>query len=135
MTDTTPGCGSTTDARKRLAEKASTPDDRDAVAALAEAFKIGWHRADDLGLPDRTHYGIRELLASEAMAEHVAQVRRETAEKIVEAVWTHADHMAGYTLPVLSSGFIEGYTHALNLLRRDAGFIARQSVESGGEDA
>lgn len=34
------------------------------VARLAEAFKIGWHRADELGLPDRTHYGIRAVLAA-----------------------------------------------------------------------
>lgn len=133
MTDTTPRCGSNSEARKRAQEKASTPDHRDALVrqgTFGGWYVITkWHREGDTLVADEKHN------ISPWMAEHDAQVRRETAEQIAQAVWTHADHMAGYTLPALSSGFIEGYTHALNLLRRDAGFIARQSVEGGGEDA
>lgn len=49
-------------------------------------------------------------------------------DKAVEAaVIAHAEHMETYTIPTLKPGFIDGYMHALKLLKRDAGFIAEKA--------
>ena len=49
-------------------------------------------------------------------------------ERITRAVVEHADHMETYTLPALQPGFIDGWTHALRLLRRDADSIASRAA-------
>lgn len=56
------------------------------VAALADAFKTGWHAADDAGLPDRTHHGIRAVLESAELADLVALKVHEALERAAEAV-------------------------------------------------
>ena len=55
-------------------------------------------------------------------------------ERIVEAILNHVDHMEGYTLPALQPGFIDGWSHALRLLRRDADFIAHSVLPPGKSD-
>ena len=55
-------------------------------------------------------------------------------ERIVEAILNHVDHMEGYTLPAPQPGFIDGWSHALRLLRRDADFIAHSVLPPGETD-
>jgi hypothetical protein len=62
------------------------------VTALADAFKAGWHAADDAGLPDRTHHGIRAMLDSAEHADLVAFAIHEALERAVQAV-----RATGYT--------------------------------------
>lgn len=64
------------------------------VTALADAFKTGWHAADDAGLPDRTHHGIRAMLDSAEHADLVAFAIHEALERAAEAV-----RATGYTTP------------------------------------
>ena len=73
MTDTTPGCGSTTDARKRAQEKASTPGEREALEdeglenALIEYDEDGRH----FGTSGAGAFFLADhLLKSEWLAEH-----------------------------------------------------------------
>jgi hypothetical protein len=72
---------------------------------------------DDLDVMERAH-------TAAAIAPLLDAARRQIAEAVEQAVTEHAEHMETYTLPALAPGFIDGWTHALRLLRRDAGFIA-----------
>lgn len=67
--------------------------------------------------------------AVRAYGQRCAAAERERiAEAIEAAVREHADHMATYTLPALQPGFMDGWNHALRLLRRDAAFIADRAA-------
>lgn len=56
------------------------------VLVLAEAFKHGWHTADDANLPDRTHHGIRAVLEHPELADLIAVKIHEALERAAEAV-------------------------------------------------
>lgn len=55
---------------------------------------------------------------------YLSAEREDATAAITQAILEHAEHMELYSLPATSPGFMEGYFHALGLLRRDAGFIA-----------
>ena len=78
------------------------------------------------------------LLASDWLAARVAaerdRVLANERERITRAVVEHADHMETYTLPALQPGFIDGWTHALRLLRRDADSIASRAAIKEARD-
>lgn len=130
MTDTTPGCGSTTDARKRLAaqEKASTPDDRDARKA-AETIRVTVTvDTDELRAwaekhADAGHHGVAHVLFKaasdgESLSEQhdrqvAAKALREAAHDLLNTPW-----------PTRADGAVAG------------GLEARAArIEGGGEDA
>jgi len=62
------------------------------------------------------------------LAARVAAERASERERLVLAIVDHADLMETYTLPALQPGFIDGWQHALRLLRRDAYFIASRAA-------
>lgn len=127
MTDTTPRCGSNSEARKRLAEKASTPDDRE---ALKNAL-VGTSGAGAFFLADH-------LLKSEWLAEHDAQVRAEALDVCAALLDRVVTYWGGR--PLSAGHGVNLYADVRDVLRgieRDRDHnraIARQSVEGGGED-
>ena len=179
MTDTTPGCGSNSEARKRLTEPltastddsvstdaGSTPDDRDALADLHSPISIWEYEAGTFVVDEDDQRVLlkrlcRECSDSEAiqavedcewqvdwyacevewpcrtvelLAEHDAQVRRETADQIAQAIEAQRIvcpiHRMTDCAPLLNGCSLVIRLHAQAEV--DAR-IARQSVEGGGE--
>jgi hypothetical protein len=79
----------------------------------------------DLATADRDFCEAVERTVLDALIASGAVIDAATlADDVRRAITEHADHMEGYTLPGLQQGFLNGWDHALRLLRRDAGFIA-----------
>jgi len=83
-----------------------TTDDADTSDIIDEICDSGWLYAFLL-----------ERLARVQVEQHVAQ-----------AVTEHVEYMRGYTLFGGDSSWLDGYKHALDLVARDATFIAARGV-------
>lgn len=118
MTDTTPRCGSTTDARKRLAEKASTPDHRD---ALVEALTGMTVRVQVPNAGTMSGFLRRESAEELASVLPIFTTPAERDRQVAAKAWDEGN--AACCEPA--------YVH-LNPYRADR--IANQ-IEGGGEDA
>lgn len=124
----TPHTAANSDARKRAARAEVQPDGD--VEALAEVLLGSWAMQSMLTPPfdsdrDDARTDARAILASDWLAAHDAQVRREERERIAQAIEAiRTEHSEEDAVDGCSSRFCKGWllgqTHAARIARAEA---------------